>query len=118
MLPPQRISEPDQAITDSGLDSAKGQLQQLRYLALGIAAEVGQRQRLSLNRGQRRHSPSYPLHVYSLLYAIPHLVDLSVSAVEGISLVACYFAGHRPHPIDRPPMRHGSNPGDDTAFGR
>ena len=52
----------------------------MRDLALGIATEVRERQRFSLYRSQRGHPFPYPLHIKSLLYAIPHLVDLAVAS--------------------------------------
>ena len=75
--PPQRVAQADEAVADPGLDRAERQLEPFGDLALGVAAEVGERQRLALDRGQRLEALADAFGVEPLRHAFPDVVDLA-----------------------------------------
>ena len=60
MTIPEDFAQAPECVPDPGLDGAQGQVQQVRDLALGQAVEVGQRQRLALDRSSGAAWPGAP----------------------------------------------------------
>jgi hypothetical protein len=71
---PQAVAHPDQAVADPGLDRPECNVEQPGDLAVGVAAVVGEGDRLTLQVRQRVQATAYPFPVKAGLDGLGDLV--------------------------------------------
>ena len=109
MRHPQAVAQPDQRVPHPGLDRAGRHAEQAGDLAIGVAAVVGQGDRLALQLGERAQAAPDPLAFKARLDGLGHLVEGDVGG--GGTPLALGFPLHRTDPVHRPAVRQRHHPG-------